>query len=818
MHRLTSALQVPRWWPMGRRRDGERGTALVFGALTLFMLACFVIFISDMAMVSSTRIQMQNAADECAYAGTLYEANICSAVAYLNEGMAFMYYDALRYCVDTAVLGTLANMKRYAEHLGHPASRNAPDSLVWSDYDDDAPGYSGSPIAAYDRAYARARDNVPEIERTLAMFSRWEWGMALSAGELVTMEVNRVALSHGIDAIAMYPDVDFFPGNGVQFDLHILKLMEGGEHVGWRVWSDDPPFYVEARRLGEFHWLITNTNRDTYEIERTNRDPQTYRIQTPKRDLTVEQTSDTHVKLDMTDQETGERTLIDARELEGLGWAVSMSNDDQAIDYVPMGRDGGYWLKVTSKQTGEVSQAGIRRDPDTGRVQQWSGSSWQDVPGQSDSVSVGGVEVNVQIDSRIHLGEGSWFNPPNTLHLPEIDYHIPNVFRMGDVWVTLMDETARIDALIRIPVPGGGRTLRFSVDESNLEEMNLYGLMGLTYNVPKSANCTWHASRDGDERDRLCRDCQLLDGECTGPAEDETEFTYQYRLGKPYFIKEDLRRFAHHAISDRDPFARANNFQYPEWTEWLDLTAGEPRGRDYYQTRALWDDRVRPNYDSDDDGELDSVRVYANDRWGLNRNDERHFDPCRQKVKPWNLDDLGQATAKFAPPVRLSEDFFFYGLTVGCWNDTRKHRTTHLTLFRNPDWGMMTFASARAGFLERQSDDPNSSNYHYRFTWDFPEDVEDFVNSGYENLYEPVWTAHLWPVTDAIRSEHIRAYVDNQTGLSYLIHGLLRTYWYEPRPPDQIGEEPRLREDVNHFLRRMHLDGDSVRIEEVIQH
>ena len=808
---MTASAPTRRWLRAG---DGERGQALVFGALTLFMLACFVIFIADLSMVTSTRIQMQNAADECAYAGSLYEANVVSSVAYLNEAMAWMYYDALRYAVDTTLTGTLANLSRYGDY--HPGP-NPGNELVWRDYDEDAPAWSGSPVAVYDVAYQRARENVPEIERTLALFSRWEWGMALSCAELVTMEVNRVALSHGIDAIAMYPKVDFFPGNGVQFDLHILKLMEGGQHVGWRVWSDDPPFYVEARRLGVFHWLITNTNRDTYEIERLSQDPQTYRVDTPAREIKVEQIDpDEHIKLEMKDKENGEMTYIDARYFENLGWAVSMSNDDQAIDYVPMGRDDGYWIRVTDKTSGEVSEAGIRRDPDTGKVQQWSGSSWQDVPGQRDSVSVGGVDVNVQVDSRIHLGDDSWFNPPNTLHLPEIDYHIPNVFRMGDVWVTLMEETARIDALVRIPVPGGSRTLRFSVDESSLEELNIYGLMGITYNVPHSADCKWHASRDGDERDRLCRDCQLLEGHCDSPESEETEWTYQFRLGKPYFIKEDLRRFAHHAICDRDPFARSHDFQYPEWTDWYDIAAGEPRGKEYYQTRPQWG--ARPNYDLDGDGELDAVRVYASDRWGLNRDASRDFDPYYQKTKPWNLADLGQATAKFAPPVRLSEDFFFYGLTVGCWNDTRKHRTSHLTLFRNPDWGMMTAATARCGFLERDSDNPNDGGQHYRFTWPYPEQVERFVNAGYENLYEPVWTAHLWPVPDAIRSEHIRAYVENQTGLSYLVHGLLRTYWYEPRPPDRIGEEPRLRDDVNHFLSKMHLNGDSTRMDEVIQH
>ena len=787
----------------------ERGQALVFGALTLFMLAAFIIFIADLGMVTSTRIQVQNAADECAYAGALYEANVVSSVAYLNEAMAFMYYDALRYAMDTTVTGVLAGLKRY----GPPYPG---DGLVYNDYDDDPSVYSGSPIAHYERAFERARQNVPEIERTLAMFARWEWGMALSCAELVKMEINRTALKHDIDAIAIYPDVDFFPGNGVQFDLHILKLMEGGEHVGWRVWADDPPFFVEARRLGPFHWLITDTNRNTYEIQRIADD--TYRIQTPTDDITVQKISDTHVKLDMIKHEGGETTVthIDARYLEGLGWAVAMSNDEYDLEYTPF-RDGGYTIKVTNHQTGQTSTAGIRRDPQTGNIQQWTGSGWQDVPGQRDSVTVGGVEIPVQMDDRIHLGPDTWLRPPNELHLPGITYLIPNVFQMRDVWVTLMDDTARIDAFVTIPVPGGSRRLRFSVDESSLERMIIYGLLGRNYHVPGSADCKWYASRTGDERDRLCRDCQLLEGECDTPESEETEWTYQYRLGKPYFIKEDLRRFAHHAICDRDPYARANNFDYPEWTQWYDIAQGEPRGRDYYQTRPQWG--APPNYDSDGDGRNDSVRVYASDTWGLNADATREFDEHHQKVKPWNLADLGVAAATFAPPVRLSEDFFFYGLTVGCWKDTRRSRTTPLALFRNPEWGIMAAASARCGFLEMQSDDPDDPTPHYRFTWPEADDVEQFVNAGYENLYEPVWTAHLWPMSDAIRSEHIRAYVDSQTGLSYLFHGLLYTHWYVPRSPEELGEEPRRLDYVPWVLRRrLHLDGDDPRIEEVLQH
>ncbi|NQT54318.1 Tad domain-containing protein [bacterium] len=791
---------------LGNRQSPEAGQALVFGALTLFMLACFVIFVADLGLVTSARLDVQIAADECAYSGALYEANVCSAVAYMNEAMAYMYYDALRYAVDNTIHGVMAGLKRHGPE--YPS-----DKLVYEDADAEPAPYSSGVIANYDRVYQQARDNIPDIERTLNHFARWEWGMALAAAELVKMEIHRTARKHAIEAVALYPDVDFFPGNGVQFDLHIKKLMEGGEHVGWRIYTDDPPFYVEARKLGPFHWLITDTARNEYEIQRIGDD--IYRIQTATQDITVHKISDTHVRMVMVQEKDGktETTNIDAINLPGLGWAVSMSDSEQAVEYKPF-KDGGYTISVTDKQSGTTQTTGIRRNPQTGKIQEYVGGAWVDVPGQHDEVTVGGVTVGVQIDDRIHLGPDTWFRVPNELHLGNVTYNIPNVFQLPNFWVTLLPDSARIDAFINIPVPGGSRRLRFTIDETDFERMHIYGLLGRNYWVPDSADCKWYTNRDGDERDRLCRDCQLEDGECTTPSGEETDWTYQYRLGKPYFIKENLARFAHHAICDRDPFAKANDFAYPPWTDWYDIAQGEPRGHDYYQTRPNWGDQRLANYDTDGDGENDAVRIYARNTGALNRDDSRDFDPHYRKVKPWV-----NAITKFAPPVRLSEDFFFFGLSVGCWRSRPKGQTAPSRFFQNPRWGVVGMASARAGFLELTDEHGRRVEPHYRFTWDYPGEVEAFVNSGYENLYEPVWTAHLWPMTDAIRSEHIRAYVDNQTGLSYLLRGLLHAHWYVPRSPDQLGEEPQLREDVPfNFLRHLPINVDHPDIGEVIEH
>ena len=823
-----------RWWHprgwFGRRVEAlassESGQVLVFGAITLFMLAASVIFVADVGMLTSNRIEVQNAADECAYAGVLYEANMASSIAYLNEAMAYLYYDALRYASDTTMLGVLTSVKRYDP--AHPA----PDPVVYDDYDkppDPQTAYAGNVEAHYGRAWLRAQRWVPQIEQTLNMLARWEWGMALACNELVKMEIHRSALKHRIEAIAIYPDVDFFPDNGVAFDLHIEKLMEGGEHVGWHVYTDGPPrFEVIARRLGEFHWLITNTAGITYEVWKQNDTTYYIRVTDPTNPNNNQEITcniidpNSHIQLVRKDSQDKE-TRFDARNLPGLGWAVAMSNDDYDVSYVP--ENGGYRITVTNHRTGTTDSAGIRRDPATGKIQQWTGSGWVDVPGQRDTVTVNGIEISVQIDSRIYLdppANTTWFNPPNTLHLPGLTYHIPNVVELPDFWVTILPDSVKIDAFIDIQTPNGGRRLRFTIDEKHMDELTVFGCMNVSYVVPDHPRCWWFANRDGTERDRMCRDCQLED-DCGSGDGTETHWTYQFRVGKPYFIREKLERFGHHAICDRDPAAAAryaNGDEYFDWTAWYDVGQGKPSagGEAYYQTRIPWDKAVRPNWPADDPK---YVRMRASNNSRLDADPPRTFDPYYQKVNPWGLEGLAESMMKLyrdATPIRLSEDFFFYGLTVGCWRSHKNTKSTPLNLFRNPKWGVVAAASARAGFLERVSDEPADEMPQYRFTWLTANRVEQFVNYDYENLYEPIWTAHLWPITDAIRSDHLRAYEQNQTGLSYLLYGLFHTHWYTPRPPEELGEMPKLREDVPYSLAEMGINVDSPDIGEVIQH
>ena len=86
---------------------------MVFGALTLFTLACFTILVWVVGMNSGDHMQNQTGADSAAYSGALVEAECLESIAFLNDGMSFVYYTELRYVVDAIVYSTLATFEKH---------------------------------------------------------------------------------------------------------------------------------------------------------------------------------------------------------------------------------------------------------------------------------------------------------------------------------------------------------------------------------------------------------------------------------------------------------------------------------------------------------------------------------------------------------------------------------------------------------------------------------------------------------------------------------------------------------------------------------
>ena len=76
--------------------NDQSGQAIVFGTLTFFMLVLSVVVIYSVGAVVAKRIQLQQAADAAATAGAQIEANTVSSIAWMNDAMAYIYYNVCR--------------------------------------------------------------------------------------------------------------------------------------------------------------------------------------------------------------------------------------------------------------------------------------------------------------------------------------------------------------------------------------------------------------------------------------------------------------------------------------------------------------------------------------------------------------------------------------------------------------------------------------------------------------------------------------------------------------------------------------------------
>jgi len=91
----------------------QTAQGMVFGAISLFLMASSVGLVHNSGVITSRRVQAQTAADAGAYAGALSSANILSDVAWMNDGMAYIYYNLMRYAVDVTVTRTVTEMRTH---------------------------------------------------------------------------------------------------------------------------------------------------------------------------------------------------------------------------------------------------------------------------------------------------------------------------------------------------------------------------------------------------------------------------------------------------------------------------------------------------------------------------------------------------------------------------------------------------------------------------------------------------------------------------------------------------------------------------------
>lgn len=173
----------------GRALSEEEGQSMVFGALSMLLLGCFIAMVFNVGDGTSRKIQVQNAADAAAYSGAQIEANSLSSIAWINDGMAFIYYHIMRYAVDYVTFSTL---KKFAEH----SPEAAPTKVIG------VPGVTSK----YNQANKVAGKWIKKGQNWLKNLSEMERAIAIATPGLIKKEVIEIAIANGAKAVSLVPD------------------------------------------------------------------------------------------------------------------------------------------------------------------------------------------------------------------------------------------------------------------------------------------------------------------------------------------------------------------------------------------------------------------------------------------------------------------------------------------------------------------------------------------------------------------------------------------------------------------------------------
>lgn len=723
---------------------------MVFGAISLFILVSFTAMVFNVGQVVSHRVEIQNAADAAARSGALAEANLVSTIAFLNDGMAYIYYNMMRYATNVTVFGTLAELKE----AGPP-------------YPDDNTVGVTDPVGRYNDAFREADTWIPRCETWLNIINRVERSMALSGALLVKREIRRSAIENaahkvgdetkGVEAVALFPDFTFLPHLDGYLRLDIDQI---DPNNGWHIVSNTG-YMIDVRRLGDGHWLITSNGGVQIEVERLG--PNHYILTTSNQKLEIERPSDDHVIAKVTGPNPA---YIDCHFLPGIGWAINAISPDVQVQYQPF-RDGGFMLTVTPG-----GSIGIRRGPD-GRLQQWNGYAWEPVPGDRDEVTIGGKTIPVQHSNTVALPGNASLDLPNTIRLGPVTYYIPDNVLIGGTGIQLRSDSVRISAHVG--------PASFVIDDMGAQpHLQVNGL------TTRDADGRWRILSERGTRHRL-----------QWPDPSDNFWIYEYVSNASYLLDDGLSRLALHAVQDNDPDAGSPFGADPAWTQWFNPLTGNLVSPDaYHQSRPSWDPTLT-NYVDVDGNEY--VRRYASDMF---HRDNREYVSLDLSAVP--------------RPLRLTDDFLRFGINVAVWRDKdtpvlegRRSGVLRFHLFENPPWGYFAVASARCAFLDNSENPPR-----WRTTFDTNAEIETWVATSHQNLYEPIWTAMLVSTRESVKSEHIDS-IPPDTGTNFVWRGLAGGHstwvmhteggatWHDPDPPEEFMQFRHDRDDVADKFRNM---------------
>ena len=725
---------------MKLRRD-ENGQTMVFGAISLFILVSFTAMVFNVGQVVSHRVEIQNAADAAARSGALAEANLLSTVAFLNDGMAYVYYNMIRYATNVTVFGTLAELKE----TGPPFPS---DQLV---------GVSDA-VGRYNQAFLEADTWVPRCHTWLGVIDRMSRAVAISGDKLIRREIRRSAAANamhdvngeqqGIEALALFPDFTFLPHLGGYLRLDIDQI---DPNNGWHITSNTG-YMMEIRRLGDHHWLITSTDGVQIEVQRIG--PNHYILTSGDMTLEIQRPSATHVIVHVTGSDP---VSIDCVYLDGIGWAVHSVSSDVEVQYQPFSQ-GGYMVTVTPG-----GSVGVQTGPN-GQLQIWDGIQWTNVPGQQNQITVGGQTIPVQMSNTIALPGNASLDLPNTIHIGSVTYHIPDNVQIGNTGLELREDSVRITAIV------GPAT--FIIDDMGQQpHLEINGL------TTADADGLWRVLSHRGTRHRL-----------QWPYPEDNFWIYEYTSNSSYLYPDGPQRLGQHAMYDNDPVGKTG--EAPAWTEWFNPATGNLVAADaYHQTRESWDPALT-NYIDVDGNEF--VRRIAGDMF--HRNNKKYVTINLNAVpRPMRLTD---DFLKFGINVAVWRDKDSAVLQGG------KKGVLRFDLFENPSWGYFAVASARCAFLDKTGGSPvwrgtfdtraeisdwieTSHQNLYEPVWTaMLVSTSDAVKSEHIDAIAPDTGANfLWRGLSGGRDTLFGQTHDGGT-------------WHEPVPPEEFRQHWHVRDDV----------------------
>jgi len=829
---------------------GEDAQGMVFGAISLFMLVACIGLVHNSGVVTSRRIQAQTAADAAAYSGSLVTANILSDAAWLNDGMAYIYYNLMRYAVDVTVYRTLAEIKdhNYWPEYKRPYAYIEPPAQAYMTA-------GGDPLQLYYEAYHRAADMIPDGENWLRMLSDVQnQGLGEAGRDLVQQAVLKTAAenSAGVAAVAFLQNdphgAIFRHPQGVEDIDMILEYDAGGSPLWSIIYNGQP--YADIYRLGPDHWRIVRDGMHSLEIlRRSERD---WHFATGDLTVDVLEYPDGSLRVHATGDETVNLLCIPTQN----GWAVTGTVDGTSIEYTPF-EQGGYMITVGGES------AGIRMQD--GAMQQWNSQRgrWEDIPTQ-DSITIGGQEVPISRSNEINLPGNATLHFPNRLRFGPIDFTLPNRVSFQNTTVTLLEDTVRVDARV------GNVGLVIEGGNDNCATLN-----GRSTCDPGSAVKRGYRISGVFGHDRI-------ETEIPG-----RRWIYKWRAIEAIFTREDLNRFGHHSVADAEWATAVES----TWTEWFDPGAGARKSDTaYHYTVPCWNEHdyqdgardgyfghplenemcvtcnpnySRPHWDAasrrfvlveiDYDQRLETTPEgdYILDKDGDGRSDVRKYgvnsaffrnrvtqDPEARDFQSIQLDGVR--------PMCLTGSVFAHPLVVAVWvrpdkpflgnqqmpeleayrdeqGNAQVRRTgpdRWVPFFRNPEWGYFAIATARVGVLDSAS----QGNYRFtfdddidlRYEYDFGEaeflrrlDARNEWLASWHNHYEPVWTARLASTSEGMHSvdmevAHRQDELDawDDVGRNFVWRMLARqTSWYDPNSDDL--EAPALVNEAGSSFRSM---------------